>query len=218
METTTKTKKISNISACLLLSFTILLAIAVAALALNPSEEDHHTAISNNVTQAVNELFSEQTEKIVGKGYPSIQKLADKASKPLITETVNDLVHSQIEYHNHILFSTTTYTIPEGIAPLLGDSKNSEEEGEGSEESRIKTISVGVFGKVFTADKCAIKRVIRAKVVEVINESGFIGNLMGNDSSIISNFYDMLTEDKTKDKIAAGMKIVDKVIGLVMDE
>lgn len=217
METTQKSSKGFKFAVVILLFLTILLAAAIAAVALNPSEEAHHNAVSSNVSKAVNELFFEQTERLVGEEYPAIQKVAKQLGEPLIKETVTDIVDTQLEYHDYIVFSTTTYTIPATVTKLLDIEKEEASDGSDDSDGTTKTISVGAFGKVFTASKDDIKHIIGLKVASVIDKSGFITKVLDDDRGIVGSFQSLLFDEDTEDKVRAGLKFINELIELLAD-
>lgn len=217
METTQKSSKGFKVAVVALLFLSILLGAAIAAVALNPTSEDHRSAVSDNVGRAVNELVFEQTEKLLGKDYPSVQRLAKKLGGPVVEDIVGEIAGSQLEYHDYVLFSTTTYTIPKPVSALIGESSNKENATDDAKDGDVKTISVGVYGKVFTADKDKIKGIIGTKVANMVDKSGFIGGLVNNESNIVEDFTNMLYEEDDKEKVKSGVRFVGKLIEMVLE-
>lgn len=214
METTQKSSKGMKFAVGILLFLSILLAAAIAAVALNPSEEAHHAAVASNVGKAVNELFNEQTEQLLGKDYPAIQKLAKDLGEPLIKETIDDIIETQLEYHDYVVFSTTTYTIPATVSNLLDIKKD---ETDYDKDGTTKTISVGAFGKIFTASKSDIKHIIRLKVAGIIDKTGFITKLLDDDRGAVESFKDMLFDEDTEEKVRSGLKFMNELIELMAE-
>lgn len=105
--------------------FGLLFAAIIILMAVtNPSKEAHRLVIKENVSKGLEKAMSEQDNDILTQGLNIFGQLI---AAPIIDIALN----SMLEYNNYLILSTTSIVTPDGNS----------------------TISYGLFGKVFTADK-----------------------------------------------------------------
>lgn len=110
----------------------ILVAFLVFAGVTNPSKEQHRATIKEHVTQGLAKSFTEDDD-VFSQG---LSALGYMIAAPLI----NNILDYMLEYHNYLLFSTTSITTKNGDT----------------------IISYGFLGNVFTANAESISRSIRS--------------------------------------------------------
>ncbi len=196
-----------------LLVVSILLAVGIAAIALNPNEQVHIEAVSTNVSKAVSASFQKQTNNLLGDKYPSVEKLVDKASEPVIETLTKTIIQNQLDYHDYVVFSTTTFTVPELVSKFTEKNEGKEQHGD-----VVKTVSVGVFGKVFTADRQEIEDSIDGYVGNFIEKTNFIKQFFDSESETGSAIEQIFNDTDISEKIEAGAKILNKIIENVIEE
>jgi hypothetical protein len=117
----------------------ILVALLVFMGVTNPSKNQHRAVINENVTQGLAKSFTEDDD-VLSQGISAIGYMI---AAPLI----NKMLDYMLEYHNYVLFSTTS------IKARNGDV----------------TISYGFLGNVFTANTETISRSIRSSINDIDN-------------------------------------------------
>ncbi|MCQ2243036.1 MAG: DUF4359 domain-containing protein [Bacteroidaceae bacterium] len=213
METSKTNSKGFKATIVVLLVVSILLAVGIAAVALNPNEQAHQEAVSTNVSKAVSASFQKQTNNLLGEKFPSVEKLVEKASEPVIESLTKTIIQNQLDYHDYVVFSTTTFTVPEMVSKFTEKNKEKELEGD-----VVKTVSVGAFGKVFTADKQEIENSIDGYVGDFIEKTNFIEQFFDSESETGSEIEQIFGDTDLSEKIEAGAKILNKIIENVIDD
>lgn len=102
----------------------ILLGLAILMAITNPSKENHQAVIRENATRALSKAIGAESDDILSMGLSIFDKM-------LATPIINEALDHMLQYHNYVLFSTTSIETKDGNT----------------------TTSYGVLGKVFTADE-----------------------------------------------------------------
>lgn len=114
----------------------IVLVVVAAVLAFtNPSEKAHKRAILSNITNGISQVTDADDDNLFAQGLGVLRRMFASG----LVQTVLD---QDLEYHNYLLFSTTTLRI-------------------GSQEVRA---SMGFLGNVFTADEDEVARDLKKAV------------------------------------------------------
>ena len=133
----------------------ILVALLVFAGVTNPSKDQHRATIKEHVAQGLAKSFTEDDDAL-SQGMNAIGYMI---AAPLI----NNILDYMLEYHNYLLFSTTSITTKNGDT----------------------TISYGFLGNVFTANAENISRSIRSSK----NKSNKDKDVFENDNADKDNDY-----------------------------
>lgn len=112
----------------------ILASFLVFMGVTNPSENQHRAAVKENAAQGVVKSFAKDND-ILSQGMSAIGYMI---AVPLI----DNILDYMLEYHNYLLFSTTSITTKKGDT----------------------VISYGFLGNVFTADAESVARAIRSTI------------------------------------------------------
>ncbi len=161
----------------------VLLGAAMAAT--NPSRERHAEVIKKNVRQGISRALTDGGQGLFAQG---LGMLSDMLAGPIVDE----IVEQQIDYHNYLLWSTTTV----------------------SKGGKDVTVSYGLFGNVFTASEEKIaegisKEINGAQDQRESSSSGLLGGQDEDGSSAVTTPEDQETDDDESLSKAIGIAIID---------
>ncbi len=133
----------------------MLIAVSVAMVVSNPSRQAHADIIKENVRRGITRVLTGDDGGLMARG---LGKMSEMITGPIVDEVVDQ----QVEYHNKLLWSTTTI----------------------SDGQKDVTVSYGLFGKVFTAGEEQIAAGITKELGGSKSDShSSSNNLIGNDDA-----------------------------------
>jgi hypothetical protein len=109
----------------------ILGMLLLVMIVTNPSESDHRQQLRQNVTEGMAQAIEEQMGE---SSFLPLGMITHMLAAPIIEQTLSSLT----QYHNYVIFSTTSIYTSEGDV----------------------TVSYGCLGKVLTADKDKVAEAI----------------------------------------------------------
>ncbi len=164
----------------------VVVLLGVVMAATNPSREKHAEVIKENVRKGITRALTDGGDGLFAQG---LGMLSNMIAGPIVDE----IVDQQIDYHNYLLWSTTTI----------------------SNGKKDVTISYGLFGCVFTASEEKIaegisKEINSAQEQQQSASTGFFGDQETEDDPAASATpEDQPTDADESLSRAIGIAVID---------
>ncbi len=111
----------------------IVVVLLIFMAITNPSKDEHRMAIKENVANGQSKAMTDSDADIFTQGLGMLGRM-------VIDPLINSALDNLLQYHNYVFFSSTSIEIEAG---------------------KPRTVSYGVFGKVFTSDGDAISKTLK---------------------------------------------------------
>lgn len=169
----------------------VLFGLFLAMVLTNPSKKAHRQVLKENITRALTKAVGGDGHGLFARGFNMFDQLL---AGPLVDEVLNEA----LEYHNYIIFSTTSVQTDKGNV----------------------TTSYGMFGKVLAADEEVIAQAINASNKEVergaVDDDWIDRRSDGNQGN--EDWPDVSNADTATTKGKSGRAIVKQVQKLLKDK
>ncbi len=168
-------------------------ALMIGMAVTNPSRDEHRQVVKENISNGIEKGLGDSNED---SGSNPFKAFGSAMLKAFATPLVNMALDNMLQYHNYLLWSTTSIELPDS---------------EASAKPKTVRTSLGIFGKVFTSDEDDIAKAI-TKIMNEDSSSATQPSIVDDNDDTTSDNNGDNNDDINSDDFAS--QVTDSVLSI----